>query len=53
MLKAYIEANPADAFIQRLSSLAAAPIFFAKKKHGGLRLCVDYRPLNLAMAKNR
>jgi hypothetical protein len=52
-LKAYIEANLANGFIQRSSSPAAAPILFAKKKDGGLRLWVDYRALNLATVKNR
>jgi len=52
-LKAYIEANLANWFIQRSSSPAAAPILFAKKKDGGLRLCVDYRALNKATVKNR
>jgi hypothetical protein len=51
-LKAYIEANLANGFIQLSSSPAAAPILFAKKKDGGLRLCVDYRALNLATVKN-
>jgi len=37
-LKAYIEVNLANGFIQRSSSPAAAPILFAKKKDGGLRL---------------
>ena len=52
-LKAYIETNLASGFIQRSSSPAAAPILFAKKKDGGLRLCVDYRALNLGTVKNR
>jgi len=52
-LKAYIEANIANGFIQRSSSLAAAPILFGKKNDGGLRLGVDYRALNLATVKNR
>jgi len=52
-LKAYIEANLANGFIQRSSSPAAAPHLFAKKKDGGLRLCVDYHALNLAMVQNR
>jgi hypothetical protein len=50
--RAYIEANVTNGFIQRLSP-AAAPILFAKKKDGGLRLCVDYRALNKATMKNR
>jgi hypothetical protein len=53
MLKAYIEANLANGCIQRSSSPAAAPILFAKKKDGGLRLCVDCRALNLAKVKKR
>jgi len=52
-LKAYIEANLANGFIQRSLSPEAAPILFAKKKDGGLRLCVDYSALNLATVKNR
>jgi len=52
-LNAYIEVNLANGFIQRSSSPAAAPIPLAKKKDGGLRLCVDYRALNKATVKNR
>jgi hypothetical protein len=52
-LKASIEANLANGFIQRSSMTAVAPILFAKKKDGGLSRCVDYRALNLAMVKNR
>jgi len=52
-LKAYIEKNLASGFIQQSSSPAAAPILFAKKKDGGLQLCVYYRALILATVKNR
>jgi len=52
-LKAYIEANLANEFIQRSSSLAAAPILCAKIRDGELRLCVDYRALNLATVTNQ
>jgi len=52
-LKAYIGTNLANGFIQRSSSSAAALILFAKKTDRGLRLCVDYRALNLATVKNR
>jgi hypothetical protein len=52
-LKAYIETNLANGFIQRSSSSAAAPILFAKKKDGGLPLCVAYRALNSGTIKNR
>jgi hypothetical protein len=44
--RAYIEANVPNGFIQRLSP-TAAPISF-EKKDGRLRLCVDYRALNIA-----
>jgi len=53
MLKANIETNLASGFIQWSSSPAAVPIRFAKKKDRGLRLCVDYRALNLGTVKNR
>jgi hypothetical protein len=53
ILKAYIEINLASGFIQRSSSPAAAPIPFAKKKDGGLRLCIDYRALILGTVNNR
>jgi len=48
MLQAYIKANLANRFIQRSSS----PILYAKKTHGGVRLCVDYHALNKATVKN-
>jgi hypothetical protein len=52
-LKAYIKTNLASGYTEQSSSPAAAPILFAKKKDGGLRLCVDYRALNLGTIKNR
>ena len=52
-LEASLATNLANGFRQRSSSSAAAPIFFAKKKDSGLRLCVNYRALNKATAKNR
>jgi hypothetical protein len=52
-LKAYIESNLANGFIQRSSSSAAAPILFAKNKDGGLQLWVDYQALNTGTIKNR
>ena len=52
-LKVYIETNIANGFMKRSSSHAAAPNLFAKKKDGGLQLCVEYRALNRAMVKNQ
>jgi len=40
-LKAYIETNLADGFIQHSSSPVAATILFAKMRDRRLRLCVD------------
>lgn len=51
-LKAYIESNLANGFIQQLSLAAAAPIFLAKKNDGGLQLCEDYRAFNRAKVNN-
>jgi len=51
-LKAYIETNLLDSFIEPSSSLATAPILFAKKEDIGLRLCVDYRALTVGMVIN-
>ena len=52
-LKAYIETNLENGFIQRSSSPAEAPILFVKNKDGILRLCVNYRALNSITVKNR
>jgi len=51
-LQADIKANVTDILIQQ-SLPAAAPIWFAKKRDGGLRLCVEYWALNKAPVKNR
>ena len=52
-LKKYIEENLKKGFIRQSKSPCAAPILFAKKKDGTLRLCVDYRALNKVTIKNR
>jgi len=51
--KAYIQKNLSNGSIQRSSSSAAAPILFAKKTDGGLRICVDCLVLNSVTVKNR
>jgi hypothetical protein len=40
-------------WIRRLKLLAGASILFAKKKDGGIRLCVNYRGLNKITLKNQ
>jgi hypothetical protein len=52
-LKEFLEENLAKGFIQESKSSAGAPILFALKKDGSLRLCVDYRGLNAITVKNR
>lgn len=43
----------AKGWIQPSSSPFGAPILFARKKDGELRMCVDYRALNAITIKNR
>ncbi|KAF7338861.1 Transposon Tf2-12 polyprotein [Mycena sanguinolenta] len=52
-LAKYLDENLRKGFIRRSTSSAAAPILFARKKSGDLRLCVDYRGLNSITKKNR
>ena len=40
-------------FIRVSNSPAAAPVLFAKKPGGGLRMCIDYRALNAITKKDR
>jgi hypothetical protein len=53
VLREYLQTNLALGRIRRSKSPAGAPILFAPKKDGGLRLCVDYRALNRITIKNR
>jgi len=50
--KAYIYAHVANGLIQQPSLWVAALIQFAKKKDGGLRLCVEYCVLNNVTVQN-
>ncbi|MBW0487530.1 hypothetical protein O181_027245 [Austropuccinia psidii MF-1] len=52
-LRAYISENVEKGFIWPSSSSTAAPVFFVKKKDGGLRLFVDYRKLNSVDRENK
>lgn len=45
-LKEQVENLLASGRIVHSSSPYGAPILFAKKKDGGLRMCIDYRALN-------
>lgn len=53
VLQEYIADNLTKGFIQPSTSSAGAPVLFVKKKDAKLRLCVDYRGLNLITKKNR
>ncbi|KAG5726085.1 hypothetical protein E4T56_gene1635 [Termitomyces sp. T112] len=51
-LKEYLDDMLGKDFIRPLISTAGAPVLFAKKKDGSLRLCVNYRGLNKVTKKN-
>jgi hypothetical protein len=42
LLRKYLDEYLARGWIRHGKSLAGAPILFAKKKDGSMRLCVDY-----------
>lgn len=52
-LKDYKESAQGKGWIRPSTSPAGAPVLFAPKADGGLRLCVDYRGLNGMTVKNR
>ncbi|MBW0546714.1 hypothetical protein O181_086429 [Austropuccinia psidii MF-1] len=52
-LRAHISENVGKRLIQPSSSSTGAPVLFAKKKDGGLRLCVDYHKLNAVTRENK
>jgi hypothetical protein len=53
VLREWLDANLKKGFIRPSSSAAAAPVMFARKPGGGLRLCIDYRGLNAVTKRNR
>jgi hypothetical protein len=53
ILQKYLESSKIKSWIRRSISPTRAPIIFVPKKKGGLRLCVDYRGLNVTTIKNR
>ena len=52
-LREWVDENLSKGFIRASSSPAGAPILFVKKSDSSLRLCVDYRGLNVGTIKNR
>ena len=52
-LRDFIEEHLRSGFIRSTSSPHGAPVLFAKKKDGGLRLCIDFRGLNQITKKDR
>lgn len=52
-LREYLEEMLGKGYIRSSNSPAGAPVLFARKKDGSLRLCVDYRGLNKITKKNR
>lgn len=52
-LKAYLVENLKKGFIESSSAPFASPVLFVKKKGGALRLCIDFRKLNLITKKDK
>src|SRR3954470_19256902 len=52
-LKTQLDASLAKGFVRPRSSPWGCPVLFITKKDGTERMCVDYRPLNLATIKNK
>src|SRR5882724_8197643 len=52
-LREYLDEMLGKGFIRSSNSPIGAPVLFAKKKDGSLRLCVDYRKLNRLTRRNR
>ena len=53
LLREFIDDMLGKGFIRSSQSPAGAPVLFAKKKDGTLRLCVDFRNLNMITKKDR
>lgn len=52
-LRAQLDDLERKGFIRKSTSPWGAPVLFAKKHDGTLRLCVDYRKLNQVTIKNK
>ena len=53
MLCEYVNEMLAKRFIITFKSPLGTSVLFTNKKNGGLRLCVDYRGLNVITKKNK
>ena len=53
VVKEYINDILGKGYIRPSKSLYAAPVLIVKKPDGGLRVCIDYRALNVLMIRNR
>src|SRR5882724_5922490 len=53
LLREFLDDMLSKGFIRSLQSPGGAPVLFAKKKHGTLRLCVDFRNLNKITRKDQ
>lgn len=51
-LQSYIQYNVDKGFLRPSKSNTGSPVLFVPKKDNTLRLCVDYRKLNLVTKKN-
>ncbi|GAW05938.1 Retrotransposable element Tf2 155 kDa protein type 1 [Lentinula edodes] len=51
-LKEFLDENLDKGYIRPSHAPLGAPVFFVKKKDGGLRLCVDFRALNAITKKD-
>jgi len=52
-IKKWIDEQLAAGLIRRSNSPCASPVIVVKKPSGGLRVCVDYRPVNEMTIKNK
>jgi Reverse transcriptase (RNA-dependent DNA polymerase) len=52
-LRDYLDDMLSKGFILSSQSPGGAPVVFAKKKDGSLRMCIDYRGLNRLTRKNK
>ena len=52
-MKEYVDNMLAKGLICKSSSVAALPVLIVPKADGKLRLCVDYRCLNMITIKDR